>query len=108
MFGVAWRTGRPCFGCCVYWQNLRVFGQLHCIGVDRAYTGTRVLILVQDLNTSGSSTPSPGELARELTLDPHKKTTNPPAPLRTPNEKRPENLVLLFCATTSRSAVALA
>jgi len=38
--------------------TLRVAGRLHHIGVGRTYTGTRVLVLIQDL-TSASSTPRP-------------------------------------------------
>ena len=51
--------------------TLRVAGRLHHIGVGRTYTGTRVLILVQDLNIKILNAAT-GELLRELTLDPTK------------------------------------
>ena len=38
--------------------TLRVAGRLHHIGVGRTYTGTRVLVLVQDLHVR-TSTPPP-------------------------------------------------
>ena len=49
--------------------TLRVAGRLHHIGVGRTYTGTRVLILVQDLHIRIINAAT-GELLRELTLDP--------------------------------------
>jgi hypothetical protein len=48
--------------------TLRLAGRLHHIGVGRTYTGTRVLILVQDLNIRIIHAAT-GELLRELTLD---------------------------------------
>ena len=51
--------------------TLRVAGRLHHIGVGRTYTGTRVLILVQDLNITIINAAT-GELLRQLTLDPTK------------------------------------
>jgi transposase InsO family protein len=51
--------------------TLRVAGRLHHIGVGRTYTGTRVLILVQDLHIRIINAAT-GELLRELTLDPTK------------------------------------
>jgi transposase InsO family protein len=51
--------------------TLRVAGRLHHIGVGRTYTGTRVLVLVQDLHVR-IITAATGELLRELTLDPTK------------------------------------
>ena len=51
--------------------TLRVAGRLHHIGVGRTYSGTRVLILIQDLNIKIINAAT-GELLRELTLDPTK------------------------------------
>jgi Integrase core domain len=51
--------------------TLRVAGRLHHIGVGRTYTGTRVLILVQDLHIRILNAAT-GQLLRELTLDPAK------------------------------------
>jgi hypothetical protein len=49
--------------------TLRVGGRLHHIGVGRTYTGTRVLILIQDLQIRIINAAT-GELLRELTLNP--------------------------------------
>jgi hypothetical protein len=51
--------------------TLRVAGRLHHIGVGRTYTGTRVLVLIQDLRIRIINAAT-GELLRELTLDPTK------------------------------------
>jgi transposase InsO family protein len=51
--------------------TLRLAGRMHHIGVGRTYTGTRVLILVQDLNITIINAAT-GELLRQLTLDPTK------------------------------------
>jgi transposase InsO family protein len=51
--------------------TLRVAGRLHHIGIGRTYTGTRVLILIQDLHIRIINAAT-GELLRELTLDPTK------------------------------------
>ena len=48
--------------------TLRVAGRLHHIGVGRTYTGTRVLVLIQDLNIRIIHAAT-GQLLRELTLD---------------------------------------
>jgi transposase InsO family protein len=48
--------------------TVRLAGRLHHIGVGRTYTGTRVLILIQDLNIRVIHAAT-GELLRELTLD---------------------------------------
>ena len=45
--------------------TLRVAGRLHHIGVGRTYTGTRVLVLIQDLNIRILDAAT-GELLREL------------------------------------------
>jgi transposase InsO family protein len=51
--------------------TLRVAGRLHHIGVGRTYTGTRVLVLIQDLRIRIIHAAT-GELLRELTLHPTK------------------------------------
>ncbi|MFZ3306037.1 MAG: IS481 family transposase [Mycobacterium sp.] len=51
--------------------TLRVAGRLHHIGVGRTYTGTRVLVLIQDLQIRIIHSAT-GELLRELTLNPTK------------------------------------
>jgi transposase InsO family protein len=51
--------------------TLRAAGRLHHIGVGRTYTGTRVLVLVQDLHIRIIHAAT-GELLRELTLNPRK------------------------------------
>ena len=51
--------------------TLRVAGRLHHIGVGRTYTGTRVLVLIQDLRIRIIHAAT-GELLRELTLNPSK------------------------------------
>lgn len=49
--------------------SLRLGGRLHHIGVGRTHAGTRVLMLIQDLNIRIINAAT-GELIRELTLDP--------------------------------------
>jgi len=49
--------------------SLRVGGRLHHVGVGRALAGTRVLILVHDLDVRVLNAAT-GELLRELVLDP--------------------------------------
>jgi hypothetical protein len=64
--------------------TLRVASHLHHIGVGRTYTGTRVLILIQDLNIRILNAAT-GELIRELTLDPtrdYQPTGAPKGPKR--------------------------
>lgn len=51
--------------------TLRVAGRLHHIGVGRTYTGTRVLVLIQDLRIRIIHATT-GQLLRELTLNPTK------------------------------------
>jgi transposase InsO family protein len=51
--------------------TLRHNGRLHHIGIGRAHAGTRVLLLVQDLDIRVVSAIT-GELLRELTLNPDK------------------------------------
>jgi transposase InsO family protein len=64
--------------------TLRVAGRLHHIGVGRTYTGTRVLVLIQDLDIRIINAAT-GELLRELTLDPtrdYQPTGAPKGPKR--------------------------
>jgi hypothetical protein len=49
--------------------TLRVAGRLHHIGIGRTHAGTRVLVLVQDLDIRIINAAT-GELIRQLTLDP--------------------------------------
>ena len=49
--------------------TLRHNGKLHHIGIGRAHAGTRVLLLVQDLDIRVINADT-GELIRELTLNP--------------------------------------
>jgi len=48
--------------------SLRIAGHLHHIGVGRTHAGTRVLMLIQDLNVRVINAAT-GELIRELTID---------------------------------------
>ncbi len=60
--------------------SLRHSGRLHHIGIGRPYAGTRVLLLVQDLNIRVINAGS-GELLRELVLNPdrdYQPTGRPP------------------------------
>jgi transposase InsO family protein len=66
--------------------TLRLAGRLHHIGVGRTYTGTRVLVLVQDLNIRIIHAAT-GELLRELTLDPT-KDYQPTGALKGPKRKK--------------------
>ena len=64
--------------------TLRVAGRLHHIGVGRTYTGTRVLVLIQDLHIRIIHAAT-GELLRELTLNPrndYQPTGAPKGPKR--------------------------
>jgi transposase InsO family protein len=64
--------------------TLRHAGRLHHIGVGRTYTGTRVLVLIQDLQVRIIHAAT-GELLRELTLDPttdYQPTGAPKGPKR--------------------------
>jgi Integrase core domain len=64
--------------------TLRAAGRLHHIGIGRTYTGTRVLVLIQDLNIRILNAAT-GELIRELTLDPtrdYQPTGAPKGPKR--------------------------
>jgi len=51
--------------------TLRAAGRLHHIGVGRTYTGTRILVLIQDLHIRIIHAAT-GQLLRELTLNPRK------------------------------------
>jgi transposase InsO family protein len=64
--------------------TLRTGGKLYHIGIGRAYAGTHVLLLVQDLDIRVLNAAT-GELLRELTLDPtrdYQPTGLPPGPKR--------------------------
>jgi transposase InsO family protein len=64
--------------------TVRVGGRLHHVGVGRTYTGTRVVILIQDLHIRIVNAAT-GELLRELTLDPtrdYQPTGAPKGPKR--------------------------
>ena len=49
--------------------SLRLAGRLHHIGVGRTHAGTRVLMLISDLNVRIINAAT-GELIRELTINP--------------------------------------
>ena len=62
----------------------RYQGQMYSIGIGRTHTGTRVIVLSQDLDIRIIDAAT-GELLRELTLDPSKRyqgTGRPPGPTR--------------------------
>lgn len=64
--------------------TLRHGGTLYSIGIGRTHTGTRVIVLVQDLDIRIIDAAT-GELLRELTLDTTKRyqgTGRPPGPTR--------------------------
>jgi hypothetical protein len=71
--------------------TLRHNRKLHHIGIGRAHAGTRVLLLIQDLDIRVINTGT-GELIRELVLDPDKNyqpTGRPPGwPKKTPRPLR--------------------
>ena len=71
--------------------TLRHAGRLHHIGIGRTHTGTRVLVLVHDLDIRIINAAT-GELIRELTLDPTRdyQPRGVPCgrPKRSPNPKR--------------------
>jgi transposase InsO family protein len=62
----------------------RYQGQMYSIGIGRTHTGTRVIVLAQDLEIRVIDAAT-GELLRELVLDPSKRyqgTGRPPGPTR--------------------------
>lgn len=64
--------------------TLRYQGRLYCIGLGRTHTGTRVLVLVHDLNIRILDAAT-GQLIRELVLNPaqrYQPTGRPPGPTR--------------------------
>ena len=67
--------------------TLRHAGRLHHIGIGRTHAGTRVLMLVQDLNITIVNAAT-GELLRQLTLDPTKDYQPTGAP-KGPKPKKP-------------------
>ena len=61
-------------------------GDLHHIGIGRAHTATRIILLIADLDVRIINATT-GELLRHLTLDPTRRyhgTGRPPGP---PNRK---------------------
>ena len=68
--------------------TLRVDGQLHHIGIGRTHSGTRIVLLVADLDVRIIHAAT-GEILRHLTLDPtrrlptHRPTTRTPTPKTT-------------------------
>ena len=71
--------------------SLRVNGRLHHIGIGRTHTGTRVILLINDLDIRIIHAAT-GEILRNLTLDPtrsYQGTGAPKGPTR-PKTKRPE------------------
>ena len=71
--------------------SLRVNGRLHHIGIGRTHTGTRVILLIADLDIRIIHAAT-GEILRDLTLDPtrsYQGTGAPKGPTR-PKTKRPE------------------
>ena len=69
--------------------TLRHSGRLHHIGIGRAHAGTRVLLLVQDLDIRVINAAT-GELLRELTLNPDRDYQPTGRPPGRPNEKHRE------------------
>jgi hypothetical protein len=63
--------------------TLRVEGQLHHIGLGRTHTGTRIIMLVADLDVRIIDAAT-GELLRHLTLNPHRHYHGTGAPLGGP------------------------
>ena len=64
--------------------TLRYGGEMYSIGIGRTHTGTRVIVLAQDLDIRIIDAAT-GELLRELTLDTTKRyqgTGRPPGPTR--------------------------
>ncbi len=64
--------------------TLRYRGEMYSIGIGRTHTGTRVIVLVQDLDIRVIDAAT-GELLRELVLDTTKRyqpTGRPPGPTR--------------------------
>jgi transposase InsO family protein len=71
--------------------SLRVNGRLHHIGIGRTHTGTRVIMLIADLDIRIIHAAT-GEILRDLTLDPtrnYQPTGAPKGPTR-PKTKRTE------------------
>jgi transposase InsO family protein len=83
--------------------TLRHNGKLHHIGIGRAHAGTRVLLLVQDLNIRVVNADT-GELIRELVLNPDKnyQPTGKPAgwPKKTPRPLRGFAVSSMSCDIT--------
>src|SRR5258706_10426527 len=71
--------------------SLRVNGRLHHIGIGRTHTGTRVILLINDLDIRIIHAAT-GEILRNLTVDPTRsyQGTGPPKGPTRPKTKRPE------------------
>jgi hypothetical protein len=69
--------------------TLRVDGQLHHIALGRALTGTRVIVLVADLDVRVINAAT-GQLYRQLTLDPTRRYHGTGRPPGTPPRKPPQ------------------
>jgi hypothetical protein len=68
--------------------TLRTGGKLYHIGIGRAYAGTHIIMLVQDLDIRVIDAAT-GELLRDLTLDPSRNYQPTGRPARpTPRTKR--------------------
>jgi Endosomal/lysosomal potassium channel TMEM175 len=71
--------------------SLRVNSRLHHIGIGRTHTGTRVILLIADLDIRIIHAAT-GEILRQLTLDPtcnYQGTGAPKGPTQ-PKTKQPE------------------
>ena len=74
--------------------TLRIAGQLHHIGLGRTLDGTRIIMLINDLDVRIIHATT-GEIIRTLTIDPNRRyhgTGKPPAAqtTTTPKNERPE------------------
>ena len=72
--------------------TLRINGQLHHIGLGRPLNGTRIILLIHDLDVRVIHATT-GELLRQLTINPNRRyhgTGRPPGLPWTPQNKSPE------------------
>jgi transposase InsO family protein len=67
--------------------TLRLNGRLHHIAIGRAHTGTRVVMLIADLDVRIIN-PTTGEILRHLTLNPHRNYQPAEPPTQQPPEPR--------------------
>ncbi len=68
-------------------------GRLHHIGVGRTHAGTRVLMLIQDLNIRIINAAT-AELIRELTLDPTRDGLPTPRRPTRPQKEKTRTLIV--------------